>query len=98
MPGITLNTAGWALISATLAVLVGGCDMATSPAPSDLDGADNGGPSTSSKVYYVSTEGDDDADGSSTAKAFATIGRAVRVVQAGDTIATPHVFEWRRSC
>ena len=77
MSCIKPNAAGWALIAATLAVLVVGCDMATSPAPGDLDAADNDSSSTSSKVYYVSAQGDDDADGSSTAKAFATIGRSM---------------------
>lgn len=38
------------------------------------------------KVYYVSNQGDDDADGSTDGTAFRTVGRALEAVQPGDTV------------
>ena len=53
-----------------------GSEIVTEPSGSD----------DASKVYYVSNQGDDEADGSSVSTAFLTIGRALEVVQPGDTI------------
>lgn len=49
--------------------------------------APNGGSDTSGRVFYVSGDGDDDADGLSAEASFKTLNRAGEVVRAGDTIA-----------
>jgi len=49
-------------------------------------GSPGGGQSVSNKVYYVSNDGDDSADGLSADSSFKTLSRASEVVIAGDTI------------
>ncbi|MEE9293596.1 MAG: right-handed parallel beta-helix repeat-containing protein [Phycisphaerae bacterium] len=81
------NLKRWILTVALLVAATGGCDgiFVTDTDQSD-DGSDDS-TGTSASVYYVSPQGDDDSDGRSKATAFATIGRAVGALRAGDTIA-----------
>ncbi len=51
-----------------------------------IDGADRGAFTYQPNIFYVRTDGDDQADGQSIAKAWKTLGRAVQNRQAGDTI------------